>query len=58
MLHTKTEYIMLKNYLKIAFRSIIRNKITSSISILGFAVGFTFIVLIFLFVHDDNTFSF
>ena len=44
---------MLKNYLKIAFRSISRNKFHSLINILGLALGFASVMVIALFVKNE-----
>jgi len=43
---------MIKNYLKIAFRNIYRNKIYSSINIFGLAVGMACSILILLWVQE------
>ncbi len=48
---------MLRNYFKIAFRALWRNKIHSSINILGLSLGIACCVLIALFVHDEWTFD-
>ena len=48
---------MLKNYLKIAFRSLWRSKSHSIINILGLSLGITSCVLIVLFVYDEWTFD-
>jgi putative ABC transport system permease protein len=44
---------MLKNYFVIAFRSILRNKLFSSLNILGLAFGMCSALLIFLWVTDE-----
>ena len=44
---------MLKNYLKIAFRNLVRNKAFSFINIAGLAVGMASAMLIFLYVSDE-----
>lgn len=44
---------MLQNYLKIAFRSLINNKLYSTINIVGLAVGLAAFMLIVLFVRDQ-----
>ncbi len=44
---------MLINYLKIAFRNILRHKIYSFINIAGFAIGMACCILILLFVQDE-----
>ncbi len=44
---------MLRNYLKIAFRNLLRNKVYSFINIGGLAVGLAACLLIMLFVADE-----
>lgn len=46
---------MLRNYFKIAFRSIIRNKAFSAINIAGLALGMTCFLFIFLWVQDERS---
>ncbi len=48
---------MLKNYLKIAIRNILRNKLYSFINIGGLAVGMAACLLIFLYVENDFSFD-
>ena len=48
---------MFKNYLKIAFRNIIRNKFYSSINIAGLAVGMACCIFIFLWVQNEMRFD-
>lgn len=48
---------MLKNYLKIALRSLLRSKTHSLINILGLGVGIASCLLIILFVKDEWTFD-
>lgn len=48
---------MFKNYLKIAFRSLLRSKIHSIINILGLGIGIACCILIVLFVKDEWTFD-
>jgi putative ABC transport system permease protein len=48
---------MLKNYFKIAFRSIWRSKAHSAINIAGLSLGIACCVLIVLFVKDEWTFD-
>lgn len=48
---------MLKNYLKIAFRSLWRSKLHSSINVLGLGLGIGCCLLIALFVNDEWTFD-
>jgi len=49
--------IMFKNYLKIAFRSIKRQKIYSFINIAGFAIGMACCLLIFLYVRHELSYD-
>ena len=48
---------MLTNYLKIAWRNLIRNKVYSVINIGGLAVGMAVAMLIGLWVYDELTFN-
>jgi len=48
---------MLKNYLKIAFRNLLKNKIYSFINIFGLAVGITCTILILLWVQDELSYD-
>ena len=53
----KTPFHMLRNYLKIAFRSLLRSKVHSTINILGLGIGIACCILIVLFVKDEWTFD-
>jgi len=44
---------MFRNYLKVAIRSLLKNKVYSSINILGLTVGMTCAILIFLYVQSE-----
>ncbi|HBX66355.1 MAG TPA: hypothetical protein DEG32_09415, partial [Balneolaceae bacterium] len=44
---------MLKNYFKIAFRNLFKNKVYSSINIFGLAAGIACCILIALYVHNE-----
>jgi putative ABC transport system permease protein len=44
---------MLKNYLKIAFRNLFKNKVYSFINIIGLAVGIACCMLIGLYVYNE-----
>jgi putative ABC transport system permease protein len=44
---------MLKNYLKIAYRNLLNQKIYSFINIAGLAIGITCFILIYMFVQDE-----
>jgi putative ABC transport system permease protein len=48
---------MLKNYFKIAFRNILKNKVFSSINILGLAIGMSVALLIGLWIWDELSFN-
>ena len=48
---------MLKNYIKIAFRNIKKNKAYSLLNILGLATGMAAFVLIFLYVQHELSFD-
>ena len=49
--------IMLKNYLKIVVRSLLKNKSYSILNIFGLAVGITCASLIFLWVEDELNYN-
>lgn len=44
---------MIKNYIKIVWRNITRNKVNSFINIAGLAIGMACVILIFLYVQDE-----
>jgi putative ABC transport system permease protein len=48
---------MFKNYLKVAYRNIIRNKIYSFINITGLAIGLVCCILIYMFVEYELSFD-
>ena len=48
---------MLKNYFKIAWRNILRNKVYSAINIVGLATGISACILIFFYVKDELTYE-
>ncbi len=48
---------MLKNYLKIAFRNLWKQKVYSFINILGLAVGMAACLLIYLFISNELSFD-
>ena len=48
---------MLKNYLKIAFRALVRSKVHTAINIIGLSLGIATCILITLFVRDEWTFD-
>jgi putative ABC transport system permease protein len=48
---------MFRNYIKIAFRYLVKNKVFSIINILGLTLGFTCFTLLSLFVLDELSFD-
>jgi len=48
---------MLKNYFKIAWRNLFRNKGFAVTNLLGLTIGMTCSILIFLWVHDEVSFD-
>jgi putative ABC transport system permease protein len=48
---------MFGNYLKIAYRNLIRSKLYTSISVVGLATGVACCILIFLYVQDELTYD-
>ncbi|CAN5150413.1 ABC transporter permease [soil metagenome] len=54
---TPTTTDMLRNYVKIAFRNLVRNKVSSLINIGGLAVGMAVAILIGLWIYDEVSFN-
>lgn len=50
-------FVMFNNYIKIALRSLVKQKIYSVINILGLAVGLAGVTLIFLFVQNEFSYD-
>ncbi|MEJ0106106.1 MAG: ABC transporter permease [Bacteroidota bacterium] len=48
---------MIKNYFKIAFRNLVKNKFSSLINIGGLAAGMTVAILIGLWIYDEVSFN-
>src|SRR5207249_11533553 len=48
---------MFKNYFKIAWRNLMKNKIFSFINIFGLTIGITSFLLIALYIFDELTFD-
>lgn len=48
---------MLRNYFKIAFRNLVRNKAFSGINILGLAIGMAAAMLIFLWIQHEYSYD-
>jgi len=53
LFNSQWRFIMLKNYIKIAFRNINKQKVYSFINISGLTIGFTCFILIFLFIQYE-----
>src|SRR5215203_3823864 len=49
--------LMIKNYLKIAWRNLMKNKVFSLINILGLTIGITVCMMIFLFIMNEFSFD-
>ncbi|MEM8969800.1 MAG: FtsX-like permease family protein [Bacteroidota bacterium] len=56
-IHHQSSVIMLKNYLKIAYRNLLKNKVFSLINIVGFLLGFVAAIFIALYVADELSFD-
>lgn len=48
---------MFKNYIKIAFRSLMKHKVYALLNILGLTIGITCSFFIYLFVNDELTYD-
>lgn len=48
---------MIKNYLKVAWRNLVKNKVFSFINILGLTIGITVCMMIFLFIMNESSFD-
>ncbi|MDU8886942.1 FtsX-like permease family protein [Yeosuana sp. MJ-SS3] len=48
---------MFKNYLKVALRSLNKNRAYAIINILGLALGLTVTILVFLFIKDETSYD-
>jgi putative ABC transport system permease protein len=48
---------MLKNYLRIAFRNLSRNRLSSAINIGGLAIGMAVAILISLWIYNETTYN-
>jgi len=54
---SKTTLTMLRNYLKIAWRNLIHNKVYGLINILGLAIGITTCTLITMYIMDEMSYD-
>ncbi|MYF52628.1 MAG: FtsX-like permease family protein, partial [Gammaproteobacteria bacterium] len=48
---------MLRNYLTVAYRNLVRYKVYSAINITGLAIGIAFCILTFLYIHHEWTYD-
>ncbi|WP_299287202.1 ABC transporter permease [uncultured Mucilaginibacter sp.] len=48
---------MIKNYFKSAWRTLLKNKVTTLINLFGLSVGMTTAVFIFIWVHNETSFD-
>src|ERR1700746_608612 len=48
---------MLRNYIKIAFRNLAKNKVFSFINIFGLAIGLTCCMLISLYIYNELSYD-
>ena len=48
---------MIKNYMKVAWRNLVKNKVFSLINIVGLATGLTCFILITLYVSDELSYD-
>lgn len=48
---------MIRNYLSVAIRNILRRKLYSFINAFGLSVGIAFCILIYLYIEDENSFD-
>ncbi len=48
---------MFKNYLKIAWRNVVKNKVYSTINVIGLAIGMAVTLLIALWVHKEYSYN-
>lgn len=56
--HTlRISLVMFKNYLKVAWRNLLRNKVFSLVNIIGLATGLTCFLLITLYVYDELSYD-
>ena len=48
---------MIKNYLKVAWRNLMKNKIFSFINVFGLSIGLTCCILIALYIHHETSYD-
>ena len=48
---------MIKNYLKVAWRNLVKNKVFSFINIFGLAIGLACCILMFLFIQHELSYD-
>jgi putative ABC transport system permease protein len=55
--HKQNNYSMLKNYFKIAFRSLARNKTITMINVLGLVIGISFSCMLYVYVNNELSYD-
>jgi len=48
---------MIKNYIKVAFRNLFKNRVYATINIVGLALGLMVSILVFLYVQDETSYE-
>ena len=48
---------MFKNYVKVAVRTLLKNKAYSAINIIGLALGLMVSIIVFLYVKDETSYE-
>ncbi|MEL6561752.1 MAG: ABC transporter permease, partial [Bacteroidota bacterium] len=54
---TTNAFTMIRNYLKVSYRNMLRQKVFSALNVSGLAIGLTCFILIFLFVSDEVSYD-
>ena len=49
--------IMIRNYVKIAIRNLLKNRVYSSINVMGLSIGLVAAILILLYIKDDTSYD-
>ena len=56
-LNSSVNPLMIKNYFKIAIRSLIRNKFFTTINILGLVLGISFSTMLYIYVRHELSYD-
>jgi len=57
LINHQSQFVMIRSYLKIAFRNLLKNKVFSLINILGLAIGMTACLLILQYVRFELSYD-